>query len=473
MYLFEFRLGRLGLKEVIEVNNTAFLEQVQNNVTVNACKLCTPLGACLAFKGIQGAFPYLHGSQGCATYIRRYMISHFKEPMDIGSSSISETGAIFGGGRNLHIGLLNVIRQYQPELIGVATTCLSETIGDDIRLLIKQFTAGAKEIALPPMVSVSTPSYSGTHLHGYRAAIRATVDSLALGGPRQEQINIIPGWVSPADLRHLKEILTDFQLNYVMVPDYSETLDGPNWTEYQKIPQGGTPVSQIRSMGRSRVTLELGRGIPGKESTGNLLWQKYKIPFYKEGLPIGLNETDHLLKKLTQIAGCDLPDKYREERGRLIDSYVDGHKYLFEKKAVVYGEPDLVVGLASFLTEIGVVPVLCATGIEDGSLGEIIGAMTPALKSRITVKEGVDFDQITELAKKLQPDLIIGNSKGYRLARQLEIPLIRVGFPIHDRLGGQRILTLGYRGAQFLFDEIVNAVIAQKQEQSPVGYSYM
>jgi nitrogenase molybdenum-iron protein NifN len=466
-------LVELGLREVIEMKNMAFSKPVQTSVTVNACKLCTPLGACLAFKGIQGAFPYLHGSQGCATYIRRYLISHFKEPIDIGSSSISESGAIFGGGHNLHTGLRNVIKQYQPEFIGVATTCLSETIGDDIRLLIHQLMTDAKGLTLPPMVPVSTPSYSGTHLYGYRSAIRATVDALAEGGPRQEQVNIIPGWVSPADLRHLKEILTDFELNFVMLPDYSETLDGPNWSEYQRIPQGGTPVSQIRSMGRSRVTLELGRGIPGKESTGNLLWQKFKIPFYKEGLPIGVNETDHLLKKLTQIAGCDVPQKYQEERGRLIDSYVDGHKYLFEKKAVVYGEPDLVVGLTSFLTEIGVVPVLCATGVEDSSLGEIIGAMAPDLISRITVKEGVDFDQITELAKKLQPDLVIGNSKGYLLARRLGIPLVRLGFPIHDRLGGQRILTLGYRGAQFLFDQIVNAIMARKQEQSPVGYSYM
>jgi len=48
-----------------------------------------------------------------------------------------------------------------------------------------------------------------------------------------------------------------------------------------------------------------------------------------------------------------------------------------------------------------------------------------------------------------------------------------VGFPIHDRIGGQRILHLGYRGAQQLFDTLVNTVIAVKQESSPVGYSYM
>ena len=64
--------------------------------TQNACKLCTPLGAALAFEGIENSVPLLHGSQGCSTYIRRYMISHFKEPVDIASSNFSEETAVFG-----------------------------------------------------------------------------------------------------------------------------------------------------------------------------------------------------------------------------------------------------------------------------------------------------------------------------------------------------------------------------------------
>ncbi len=48
-----------------------------------------------------------------------------------------------------------------------------------------------------------------------------------------------------------------------------------------------------------------------------------------------------------------------------------------------------------------------------------------------------------------------------------------MGFPIHDRIGGQRILHLGYEGAQQLFDLIVNELIRVKQDESPVGYSYM
>ena len=83
--------------------------------------------------------PLIHGSQGCSTYIRRYVISHFREPIDIASSNFDESSAIFGGGDNLKKALDNVTRQYRPEAIGIATTCLSETIGDDVRLYLDQY----------------------------------------------------------------------------------------------------------------------------------------------------------------------------------------------------------------------------------------------------------------------------------------------------------------------------------------------
>ncbi len=53
------------------------------------------------------------------------------------------------------------------------------------------------------------------------------------------------------------------------------------------------------------------------------------------------------------------------------------------------------------------------------------------------------------------------------------MPLVRVGFPIHDRFGGQRLRTLGYGGAQNLYDRIVNAMLTKKQADSNVGYGYL
>ena len=146
-----------------------------------------------------------------------------------------------------------------------------------------------------------------------------------------------------------------------------------------------------------------------------------------------------------------------QERGRLVDAYVDAHKYLFDKKVVVYGEEDLVVGLTAFLSEIGIRPVLCASGGNSKGLAPAIEQVTEGILPKPPlVEDDVDFYDIKERAVWLAPDLLIGNSKGYSLAKDLGIPLIRVGFPIHDRFGGPRILHVGYRGAQNLLDTIVN-----------------
>jgi hypothetical protein len=141
------------------------------------------LGACLAFKGIAGAVPLLHGSQGCATYIRRYLISHFREPVDIASTNFSEDAAVFGGRKNLHTALDNVGRQYRPALVGIATTCLSETMGENMPMLIGEYGAESRDLPpaaeRPALVHVSTPSFKGTHADGFHATVRALVETLA------------------------------------------------------------------------------------------------------------------------------------------------------------------------------------------------------------------------------------------------------------------------------------------------------
>jgi nitrogenase molybdenum-iron protein NifN len=447
--------------------------------TTNACKLCKPLGACLAFRGIEGAVPFLHGSQGCATYMRRYIISHFREPMDIASSSLGEKHAVYGGGPNLKLGLKNVISKYKAEMIGIATTCLTETIGDDVPMLVQQFRREfadfMEEQGRPGLVSVSTPSYSGTHMEGFHAAVRAVVDQLADDTDTvHDDICLMPGFVSPADTRYLKEIVSDFGLRTTVLPDLSLALDGPALAEYENLPSGGTPVSRIRSLGSSRASLEFGRTLFDAPTAGKLLWEKFGAALHSLGTPIGLRETDRFFQVLEELSGRPTPEEHELERGRLIDAYVDGHKYIFDKRAIVYGEEDLVIGLTAFLAEIGVRPVMCASGGRSGRLADAIAEVVEdLLPEPPIVRDGVDFSQIADEGEGLNPDLLIGHSKGYHLAKRWNVPLIRVGFPIHDRFGGQRVLHLGYRGAQSLLDTIINAVIEAKQEHSPIGYSYI
>ena len=436
----------------------------------NACKLCAPLGASIAFRGIEGCVPLVHGSQGCATYIRRYIISHFREPVDIASSNFGEQTVIFGGGDNLKTAIDNVISQYNPQVIGISSTCLSETIGDDVSRYINEYR-NSRGNNLPVLLHASTPGYRGTHMEGYRSALYAVVNSLAEEGKPSGRINLISPFVSPGDIRHLKEILESFGMPYTIFPDCSETLDGESWEEYELIPKGGTSLEDIRLMGSASATIETGGSVRYEKSISSLLKERFNIRGYSIGLPIGIEACDIFFKTLEVVTGREIPEIFLKERGRLVDAYIDAHKYLFDIRVIVYGEADLAGALALFLDETGARTILCATGACNSDVNHEYSAM---LESRgILLCDDTDFATMYEYARELKPDLVVGNSKGAPLAKDLGIPLVRCGFPVHDRFGGQRLQLLGYRGTTRLLDCIVNAVLEARQEKNNIGYSYM
>lgn len=443
----------------------------RNYTTVNPCVMCQPMGSALAFKGIENTMVLYHGSQGCSTYMRLHLAHHFREPVDIASSSLSEKGAVYGGRENLKKGLRNVINRYNPKVIGVATTCLAETIGDDVPAIIREFKEEEgigdnleKDIIIVP---VSTPSYGESHVSGYIKALDAIVRTFAEKPGNEsaekfpnEKLNVIPvESLSPADVRELKEIFEVMAGGYIFLPDISETFDAPLREDLPKIAQGGTPLSEIADMPNSQASL--GLGIVSKNLAVNYLEESHDVPGYSVPIPIGLSNTDSFFTELVKILGCPIPDKYQKERGRLLDAMVDVHKYLYGVKAAVYGDPDLVFSLITFMLELGMNPVLVATGSKsrdfEAKVRQIIEKINPELEP--VILNGIDFDTLNDAVSECNPEILIGNSNGRYIAKARNIPLVRVGLPIHDRVGAQRILTVGYRGAMELLDRITNTIL--------------
>jgi nitrogenase molybdenum-iron protein NifN len=418
------------------------------------------MGTVFVFRGIQGCMPLFHGSQGCSTYMRLYLAHHFREPVDIASSALSEKGAVYGGVANLKQGLKNVISGYSPRAIGIATTCLAETIGDDVPQILKEFKqeSEAKDIVI---FNVSTPSFSASHEAGYRRALKAVVESLAKSSRPGGRINLLLGCIlSPADIRYLKRLFSDWEQGVIFLPDISESFDAPRSHEFPRIPAGGTTLEEIKDTANSIATITIGAWTEGK-GAGDYLQEEFGIPHSAMPLPLGLELNDMFMGRLEELTGQSLSEEYEKERGRLLDTMVDAHKLLANVRTCVYGDTEIVLGLSRLMKELGMNPQILATGTTSQSFERIARELAPASQ----VMSGMDFSQIQEEVAARDIDLLVGPFTGRQIARTENIPLLRVGFPNHDRFGAARQLVLGYEGAGRLVDAMANAMLEQKDNQ--------
>lgn len=438
------------------MNNRNFV-----NLNVNPCKMCMPLGAVIAFKGIQKSMVIVHGSQGCSAYMRTHMTTHFNEPIDIASSSLTEHGTVYGGEHNLKKGLKNIIQLYNPDIIGVATTCLAETIGEDVSRYTAEFISEEK-ITNTRIVTANTPGYGGTMYEGYFAALTNVVKQVSKDIQPNNRVNVIMAHLSPGDVRNIKSIFDAFELDYILLPDISDTLDSPFSNDFKRIPRGGTRYESIEKMAGAAATIEIGFTVPEKISPGYYLMAEYGIPLYRSPIPIGIENTDIFMSILSDITQRQIPRQFIEERGRLVDGMIDAHKLNGGGRAVIYGDPDLVYSVSKLCFENGIKPVLICTGSQSDELKQLLQNNANGFDEESLILDDTDFETIEKHAVERNVNIIIGNSTGKQITEKHGIPPVRIGFPIQDRVGGQRLEYTGYKGSLRLLDDISNAMLAKK-----------
>lgn len=439
-------------------------DQHYRNVNENPCNMCMPMGGILPLKGIERSMVILHGSQGCSTYMRRHISEHFNEPIDIGSSSLNEKGTIYGGEKNLKKAFDNILKVYKPKLIGVLTTCLAETIGEDIERIAAEYLQEKGLENELTIVTASTPGYGGSHAEGYFTVVRRIVEHLAKETARHDKINIITPNISSADIREIKRILQLMNIDYTLCPDFSDTMDRPYLSHYTKIPDGGTAIADIRRMAGAPATIQMGVTVEDNMSPGKYLLDAYGVPLYNIPIPMGVEHTDRFVNALHEITGRPIPETLKMERGRLLDCMIDSHKYNFQGRSVIFGDPELVYAMTSVCLENGVYPVVVATGSKTDRLAELLA---PALKEcphEVEILSETDFVTIRTRSRERGANIAIGHSDGRYLTEREGIPLVRMGFPILDRAGGQRLLSVGYVGTALFLDRITNTLLDSKMK---------
>jgi nitrogenase molybdenum-iron protein beta chain len=430
----------------------------RTGIRINPCKVCQPVGAMYCALGVHGCMPHSHGSQGCCSYHRTYLSRHFKEPAIASSSSFTEGACVFGGGSNLKTAVKNIFDIYNPDIIAVHTTCLSETIGDDVKSYIQ-------EIEIPEgkyVIHANTPSYVGSHINGFFNMMCGFISYLSrsTGNPNGKAA-IFPGFVNPGDMRELKRIAKLMKVDCTMFPDTSGVMDSPMTGSYEMYPRGGTKIDEIVGLGDCGQVFALGE-ITSLEPAEKLK-QKCKVPYTLLPYPMGIGATDSFLMALSRYSREEVPYELEEERGQALDLMMDAHPYYYGKTVAVYGDPDTVLGITGLVLEMGMIPKYVITGTPK----EEFVTLAKDLFSRFgaegcTAKAAADLFELHQWIKNDPVDLLIGGSHGKYIARAEDIPLVRAGFPILDRYGHIYQPLVGYRGVMRLVEKIANALMDRR-----------
>jgi len=419
-------------------------------LSVSPLKASQTLGAALAFLGFRGAIPMLHGSQGCTAFGKVFFVRHFREPIPLQTTAMDQVTTIMGSEDSVIEGLRTLCEKHAPLLIGLPTTALSETQGSDVNMAVREFRKLHPAFAAVPVVPVSAPDFSGCLETGFAKALEAIISTLVpsahsagtVPGRRQRQVNVLVGSsLTPGDLEELKDIIEQFGLRPVLLPDLSDSLDGHlGADQFSPLTIGGAEVSELQTLGDARATLVIGASL---HMAADLLHELTGVPDFRLDHLMGLEAVDGLMLALHEISAEAVPERIERQRAQLHDAMLDCHFMLGMSRFALAGDPDLIHAFSEFLHGVGAEVVVAVSSVN---------APVFARSGLAEIKIG-DLEDLERSARERGVDVLVTNSHGVEPARRLGRPLVRAGFPQYDLLGGYQKTWIGYRGSrQTLFD---------------------
>ena len=437
----------------------------RKSLATNPLKSSTPLGATLAYLGVAGSVPLLHGSQGCTSFALVLTVRHTKEAIPLQTTAIDEVATVMGGADNLEEALLNLTKRMKPRFIGVATTALVETRGEDIVGDLKLIMERRPELRDVRVVLAKTPDFEGALEDGWSKAVSAIIDGIVeprgSTAPLDQQINILPGvHQTVGDIEWMVETAESFGLIPMVLPDVSGSLDGTVPDHYIATTFGGATVEAISRMAGALHTVAIGERM---RAPAELLAARTGVPCTVLPSLTGLGPADDFVALLTKVSERPAPPRLRRQRSQLVDAMLDGHFYFGGKRVAIAADPDLLTGLAGFFASMGAEIVAAIASTSNSPLL----AGVPA--AHVVVG---DLQDLEDAAAATGADLLVTHSHGRQASERLGVPLLRVGLPVFDRLGAMHRCTAGYRGTRNLIFEVANIVLSGLHDHAPEDFAH-
>ena len=315
--------------------------------------MCKFFTAYYVISGIRHVVPLVHGPTGCPLYMSDFVRT--RECCEIrgvpleptACTTLDESHIIYGGEGKLLEAVKEAYAKYHPDLIVILSCCCSGIIGDDVESIAREAEklVGCRVLALEARGSAAT-SGAGTRM-------RSNSSWSSMDPPEKKMkgtINILGARWGPSP--------TEF--NWDM--DEIERLLSAIGIKINAIIAGGCTVDQIRHA--REVELNASWCYDWGQKLGDLMQEKFGIPYSKTGQPYGLTATKEWL--LGVAAPLGMEKKALEVIGRETREVAPDLAYLDEalsgKTAIIeiseFPGPIRALSLARMAEEFGAHPVV-------------------------------------------------------------------------------------------------------------------
>lgn len=407
-------------------------------VPYRTCKL---FGAIRVVLGIRGSVVLIHGPRGCAYHIR-YLLG-VRGPFSgvILTTQMNERDVIFGAGEKLQNAILQVDREYFPELIAVLTSCASSIIGEDVNSVIRS----VKDNVKAKVIFIPAGGFEGDHIDGYKEALNVIIKELVSGPERKlkDSVNLVGLYRFGPDVEDLIHLLSKLKVSVNGILTVNSSLDN-----LRRLSEASLNVIMCEASGFEAA---------------HLMEKLYNIPFIYSTLPIGIAPTERFLLKV--LEGLDkepkLPEPIEKEKRLAVKEIEKIAEHLKGLKVAIISGSTRIAPLIEFVWELGMEPAV----VSIDRLGEVTLELLDMIVKEHSLSPRVlkepDYQEVLDTLREEGVDLILGGLYERSLSYELNVPLYDV---MHSEEQ-----TMGFKNAVILAQSILSKIKNWKNEKIVEG----
>ncbi|MHA1581434.1 MAG: nitrogenase component 1 [Candidatus Baldrarchaeia archaeon] len=405
-------------------------------------RTCKLFGAIRVVLGIRESVVLIHGPRGCAYHIR-YLLG-VRGPFSgvILTTQMNERDVIFGASEKLQNAILQVDKEYSPELIAVLTSCASSIIGEDVNSVIRS----VKDDVKAKIIFVPAGGFEGDHIDGYKEALNVIVKELVSEPERklEDSVNLVGLYRFGPDVKDLLNLLSKLDVNVNGILTVNSSLD-----VLRKLSEASLNVIMCEASGFEAA---------------HLMEKLYNIPFVYSTLPIGIASTERFLLKV--LEGLDKEPKLSEpvekEKRLAVEEVEKIAEHLKGLRVAIISGSTRIAPLTEFVWELGMEPAV----VSIDRLGEVTLDLLDIVVKEHSLSPKVlkepDYQEVLDVLKEEKVDLILGGLYERSLSYELNVPL-------YDIMHGEE-RTMGFKNAALLAQNILSKIKNWKHEKPMEGF---